>query len=379
MDTSLLPRLLGIAVLLPLISFFVILVMARWWKPATGGYVATAAIVSAGILSVWSLAIWLTHHPMGTDAGYYTGDYYLLGQFGKLKMTISYYIDSLTVVMFCMVSLIASCIHFYSLGYMHDELHTMTDHEVTLENGSHLKRPGRFSRFFQYMSLFCFSMLGLVLAGNVAMVFVFWELVGICSYFLIGFYIERKSASNAANKAFIVNRIGDFGMIIGLMAVWAGLGTFAFGDVDRDRNGSIEIAEQGIFTLVRPASRDHALTTPDGMVLADAQSEIQQWGQTHPTATKCKLIFPASWTICVAVVPTEPADTMVTGCWWSPGWASSVDAWARVLNFRCTSGYPMRWRDRPLCRPSCIQRRWSRRASIWWAVSIRYSLRKSCW
>ena len=69
-------------------------------------------------------------------------------------------------------------------------------------------------------------MLGLVIAGNIAMVFVFWELVGICSYFLIGFYIERKSASNAANKAFIVNRVGDFGMIIGLMALCGRLGTF---------------------------------------------------------------------------------------------------------------------------------------------------------
>ena len=61
------------------------------------------------------------------------------------------------------------------------------------------------------------------------MMFVFWELVGICSYFLIGFYIERQSASTAANKAFIVNRVGDFGMIIGLMAIWGSLGTFAFG------------------------------------------------------------------------------------------------------------------------------------------------------
>ncbi|MHB8951751.1 MAG: NADH-quinone oxidoreductase subunit 5 family protein [Pirellulaceae bacterium] len=333
MDTSLLPLLLGIAVLLPLISFFVILVMANAWKPATGGYVATAAIVAATVLSAWSLGIWLGHHPVevahhgspdtaahdtapatpaltgaddsthGSRAGAhgeqaplpqsidhvgpssYTGDYYLLGQFGKLRITISYYIDSLTVVMFCMVSLIATCIHFYALGYMHDELHTVTDHEVTLEDGSHLKRPGRFSRFFQYMSLFCFSMLGLVLAGNVAMVFVFWELVGICSYFLIGFYIERKSASNAANKAFIVNRIGDFGMLVGLMALWAGLGTFAFGDVDSDRSGSLERGEQGIFSLVRPASHDHALTTPEGMVLADAQAEMRQWGQTHPHAS----------------------------------------------------------------------------------------------
>ena len=108
---------------------------------------------------------------------------------------------------------------------------TSTDHEVTLSDGHHLHRPGRFHRFFQYLSLFCFSMLGIVIAGNIAMVFVFWELVGICSYFLIGFYIERKSASNAANKAFIVNRVGDFGMIIGLMALLASLGTFAFGDM----------------------------------------------------------------------------------------------------------------------------------------------------
>ena len=95
----------------------------------------------------------------------------------------------------------------------------------TLADGHHLHRPGRFHRFFQYLSLFCFSMLGIVIAGNIAMVFVFWELVGICSYFLIGFYYERKSASTAANKAFIVNRIGDFGMIIGLMALFASLGT----------------------------------------------------------------------------------------------------------------------------------------------------------
>ena len=95
--------------------------------------------------------------------------------------------------MFCMVTFIATCIHFYAIGYMHDELTEVMDHEVTLSNGDSLHRPGRFPRFFQYLSLFCFSMLGLVLAGNIAMVFVFWELVGICSYFLIGFYIERQT------------------------------------------------------------------------------------------------------------------------------------------------------------------------------------------
>ena len=196
----------------------------------------------------------------------------MLGKFGKLNVTISYYIDALTLIMFCMVTLIASCIHFYAIGYMHDELHDITDHEVTLRDGNHLHRPGRFPRFFQYLSLFCFSMLGLVLAGNIAMVFVFWELVGACSYFLIGFYVERKSASNAANKAFIVNRVGDFGMIIGLMALWSSLGTFAFGDIDD---------VPGIFSQVRPASNHHALLVPDGMVQAGARDHTARIIREH--------------------------------------------------------------------------------------------------
>ncbi|MFM7842611.1 MAG: NADH-quinone oxidoreductase subunit L, partial [Planctomycetota bacterium] len=177
--------------------------------------------------------------------------------------------------MFCMVTLIASCIHCYAMGYMHDELHDITDKEVTLASGQALHRPGRFHRFFQYLSLFCFSMLGLVLAGNVAMVFCFWELVGICSYFLIGFYIERKSASTAANKAFIVNRVGDFGMIIGLMALWSALGTFNFGDT-LDADG--HVVKAGMFSLVRPAADHHALKVPDGMFISSAAFEEGEAG-----------------------------------------------------------------------------------------------------
>jgi NADH:ubiquinone oxidoreductase subunit 5 (subunit L)/multisubunit Na+/H+ antiporter MnhA subunit len=213
------------------------------------------------------------HEEHGDARPVYTGEYYTLGEFGPLRVTISYYIDALTVLMFCMVTFIATCIHFYAGGYMHDELSDVTDKEVTLTSGNVLHRPGRFPRFFQYLSLFCFSMLGLVLAGNIAMVFVFWELVGICSYFLIGYYIERNSASTAANKAFIVNRIGDFGMIIGLMVLWSTLGTFAFGDVTRKLPDGTSKTEQGIFSLVRPGE-DHALIVPDGMVQADAKEEI---------------------------------------------------------------------------------------------------------
>jgi len=302
---DLLPVLLGCAVLLPLASFWVILLVGpRMGKAGEhAAHLATAAIVGAAVLSYVSLFIWLNLPKVehGHDAAATTadatasakhddhdspgeahehaaeqtplatsGNYWTLGQFGRLNISISYYIDSLTLVMFCMVTLIASCIHLYAMGYMHDELHEITDHEVTLRNGSTLRRPGRYFRFFQYLSLFCFSMLGLVLAGNIAMVFVFWELVGICSYFLIGFYIERKSASNAANKAFIVNRVGDFGMIIGLMALWGALGTFSFGDIDANHDHEFSADERGLFSLVRDPANGYALRETDSMVVQGA-------------------------------------------------------------------------------------------------------------
>jgi len=178
---------------------------------------------------------------------YFSGTFYELGRFGSLKLSLDWYIDSLTLVMFTMVTFIATCIHLFAIGYMHDELtEEYEDHEVHTHDGGHFSRPGRFHRFFAYLSLFSFSMLGLVLAGNIFQVFIFWELVGVCSYLLIGFYIERKSASTAANKAFIMNRVGDFGFLIGLMILWTSLGTFQFGDSKADGH-----SEAGLFTMVR--------------------------------------------------------------------------------------------------------------------------------
>src|SRR5262249_36390442 len=144
------------------------------------------------------------------------------------ELRIGYRIDHLAGVMFVMVTFVGTLIHIFSVGYMSEELRqTVEDHEVHTDHG-HLHRQGRFGRFFLFLSLFCFSMLNLVLADNLFQVFVSWELVGICSYLLIGFYFERSSAANAANKAFITNRIGDAGFIIGLMIFWTYFGTFSF-------------------------------------------------------------------------------------------------------------------------------------------------------
>ena len=306
MDTaSQLPMLLGLAWLTPLVAFVAILFfgprMGHHGKNAA--WVSTAAIVASLVLSLAAMGTWLAAHPVQSvvhagHAGHaedshaesheahgstevhapvaYSGDWYTLYHGGNLKLTIGWYIDALTVLMFVVVTCIATCIHIYAAGYMHDELHDVTDHEVHLAGGKDLHRPGRFSRFFQALSLFCFSMLGILIAGNLAMVFIFWELVGICSWFLIGFYYERTSASNAANKAFIVNRIGDFGMLIGLMALWGALGTLHFADsAERAPDGSTTM-RQGLLSLVRPAEGGHALRVPDGMVKFAAAGEVAQ-------------------------------------------------------------------------------------------------------
>ncbi|HLJ96669.1 MAG TPA: NADH-quinone oxidoreductase subunit L [Gemmataceae bacterium] len=148
-----------------------------------------------------------------------------------VALALGYRIDSLTAIMFLMVTFIASVIHLFSIGYMADELEPIVeDHQVHTDGGP-LRRRGRFGRFFLFLSLFCFSMLNLVLADNLFQVFLSWELVGICSYLLVGFYYERRSASNAANKAFITNRVGDAGFIIGLLILWTYVGTFNFQEI----------------------------------------------------------------------------------------------------------------------------------------------------
>jgi NADH-quinone oxidoreductase subunit L len=146
-------------------------------------------------------------------------------------LRLGYRIDHLSAVMFLMVTLISTLIFIFSIGYMGEELQPIVeDHQVHTAHG-HLHRRGRFGRFFLFLSLFCFSMLNLVLADNLFQVFISWELVGLCSYLLIGFYYERRSASNAANKAFITNRVGDAGFIIGVLILWTSLGTLNFEEI----------------------------------------------------------------------------------------------------------------------------------------------------
>jgi NADH-quinone oxidoreductase subunit L len=127
---------------------------------------------------------------------------------GSMNVEFGVLIDNLTVVMLVVVTLISTLVHFFSIGYMKDDV--------------------RYSRYFAYLGFFSFSMLGIVITDNLLLMYVFWELVGLSSYLLIGHWYEKKSASNAANKAFIVNRVGDFGMFLGIMILFANFSTFSF-------------------------------------------------------------------------------------------------------------------------------------------------------
>ena len=117
-----------------------------------------------------------------------------------LSIELGLLLDPLSLLMLLVVTGVGAAIHIYSYGYMHDD-------------------PGM-SRYFTCLSLFTFSMLGIVLANNFVMMFIFWELVGVSSYLLIGFWHEKASAANAAKKAFITNRLGDFGFILGILVIW---------------------------------------------------------------------------------------------------------------------------------------------------------------
>ena len=140
--------------------------------------------------------------------------------FGDVTVTMGILIDNLTAFMLTLVTGIAACVHFFSVYYM--------------------KGDRGYHRYFAYLSFFCFSMLGIVVADNFLMIFMFWELVGFSSYALIGFWFEREAAAEAQKKAFVVNRIGDLGFLVGLMIVFSKTGDFRL-------TGVFEAASAGAF------------------------------------------------------------------------------------------------------------------------------------
>ncbi len=185
-----------LVLLLPLASAAVIALLLR----RAGG--AAAFVSTATATAIAMIAVILAVHGDRFEAAM---EWLRLGGF---RLTLGIKFDDLAALMLCIVGVVGLCVHVFSLGYM--------------------KEDGAKARYFGGLSIFMFSMIGIVLADNLFMIFIFWELVGFSSWVLINHFHEKQSASEAAKKAFIVNRVGDFGFLLGIIMCWWVNGTVNF-------------------------------------------------------------------------------------------------------------------------------------------------------
>ena len=198
---------LALIPLFPFIGFLVNATMGRRLpKSVSGGLASLAMLASFAVsaISVWQLA------GMPPEARAIEQTLYTWIASGDLNIALAFRVDPLSAVMILVITGIGSLIHIYSTAYMHDEV------------------DSEFARYFSYLNLFAAFMLVLVLGSNFPVMFVGWEGVGLCSYLLIGFWFKKKSANDAGKKAFIVNRIGDYAFILGMLALFAKFGTLDF-------------------------------------------------------------------------------------------------------------------------------------------------------
>ena len=218
--------------LIPLLPFVGFLLNAgfgkRVSKPAAGAIACGAMLASFAV----SLALVARLVAMPPDARAFTQQVFTWISSGDFAVAFTLRLDPLSAVMILIVTGIGSLIHVYSTAYMHDE------------------RDAEYARYFSYLNLFAAFMLVLVLGSNLLVMFVGWEGVGLCSYLLIGFWYEKKSASDAGKKAFIVNRIGDFGFILGVLLAFVRFGTLDFQQIARAADGLGPEAAFGTLSLI---------------------------------------------------------------------------------------------------------------------------------
>jgi len=202
-------QLIWLIFLLPVISFLIIALLIRPFvnkESRIAGFVAIAAIGASLVLSLLTLSSVMSaanHEIAVPDINWLT--------IGDLNVRVGLMVDSLTAVMLVVVTLVSLMVQLYSLGYM---------------KGNWDGGGAAYHRYYAWMSLFTASMLGVILSSSLLMIFVFWEMVGLCSYLLIGFWFHRPSAANAAKKAFIVTRFGDFGFLAAILLIFANTHTF---------------------------------------------------------------------------------------------------------------------------------------------------------
>ena len=201
---------LALIPLLPLGGFLVNAFLGKRLPKSVSGGLATVVMAISFIISVMQVLSLAAMPPESRQINQLLFNWIAVGDF---SLDLALRLDALSAVMILVITGIGSLIHLYSTSYMHEE----TDAD--------------FARFFSYLNLFCFFMLMLVLGSNVLVMFVGWEGVGLCSYLLIGFYYEKQSASDAAKKAFVVNRVGDFAFILGALLLVVTFGSLDFNTI----------------------------------------------------------------------------------------------------------------------------------------------------
>src|ERR1700732_1209527 len=218
--------------LIPLLPFAGFLINGLFGRRFSKGLVNVFGIGSVALAFAWVLK---TIFELGDLNTPYVEHYFTWIQSGAFIVNCDFAVDLLTAVMLLVVTGIGSLIHIYSIGYM------------AHEHGPH---DGGYYRFFAYLNLFMFFMLVLVLAQNFLVLFVGWEGVGLCSYLLIGYYFLERFATNAGNKAFIVNRIGDFGFSLAIFLIVRQFGSLDFTKVFDAAKPMPTEASAGILTTI---------------------------------------------------------------------------------------------------------------------------------
>jgi NADH-quinone oxidoreductase subunit L len=192
---------------LPLAAFVITIIFGKWWIKSSAHWLPILAMAGSFAMSVWAFFfIRGAEHP-------YVLKLWDWIDVGVFRVPVALQLDQLSAVMLLVVTGVGLLIFIYSKGYMHGD-------------------PGYY-RFFAYMSLFAFSMLMLVLGNNYLILFFGWEAVGLCSYYLIGFYYHKESAASAGKKAFLTNRVGDFGFALGIMLIFTTFHSVIYTEVFR--------------------------------------------------------------------------------------------------------------------------------------------------
>jgi len=234
---------LGLAIpALPLLAFLLITAITVK-KKMLSAVLSISCMFASFLISVYLLILQLK---AGHGASYEFSFPWLF--LGDVKMSLGILINPLTTVMLIVVTTVSMLVQIYSIGYM--------------------KGDYAFSRFFSYISLFSFSMLGIVVANNLIQMYIFWELVGLCSYLLIGFWWFKPEAAEASKKAFIVTRFGDFGFLVGILILSYITGTFNFAEIQAQINAGL--ISPGLLTVI-------ALLLFSGAVGKSAQFPLHVW------------------------------------------------------------------------------------------------------